>query len=324
MNRIPVALVGASGYTGAELIRYLMGHPVFELTEFYGDSSAGKRIGQVHPAFDGYVDAEIRPMAAIGTTHAETVILALPHGKSAAVVDGLLQAGYAGKVVDLGNDFRPPNEAPAPFAYGLTEWMGVAWEEVRFLANPGCFATALQLVMLPMLKAGYRGRFHATLITGSSGSGATPSATTHYSSRFGNLNAYKVFGHQHEAEVAAHCATMAGRVPDLSFVPVSGPFVRGIWGTLLLDAGAPDPARVFAEAYARAPLVRLRDRLPELKPVVGTAFADLGWVRQGDHTVVGVAIDNLGKGAAGQAVQNLNRMYGLAETTGLLIPPIIL
>jgi N-acetyl-gamma-glutamyl-phosphate reductase len=217
--------------------------------------------------------------------------------------------------VDIGSDHRSDCRA----IYGLVDAFRDSIEGADFVANPGCFATAIQLGVKPLSDAGLVDQVFVTGVTGSSGSGATPSSTTHSSSRIGNLKAYKVFEHQHLDEVRHTVG-----VP-VHFVPVSGPFVRGIWITIqaTLNQEA-DVDAIFAQAYASSPMVRLRQGMPELKPVIGTNFADIGWVAQGNHVVIGVAIDNLGKGAAGQALQNLNLMLGLPETTGLLTPPQLL
>jgi len=315
VKRHTVALAGASGYTGMEVLRIAISHPGIAITELYGASSAGKTIQELVPAFEGYYDVLIHDIATISQTNADAVILALPHGESASIVDALLAKGYKGKIVDIGSDHRADCRA----IYGLVEAFRDSIEGADFVANPGCFATAIQLGVKPLSDAGLVNEVFVTGVTGSSGSGATPSSTTHSSSRIGNLKAYKVFEHQHLDEVRHTVG-----VP-VHFVPVSGPFVRGIWitiqATLNKDA---DVDALFAQAYASSPMVRLRQGLPELKPVIGTNFADIGWVAQGNHVVIGVAIDNLGKGAAGQALQNLNLMLGLPETTGLLTPPQLL
>lgn len=315
MKRHTVALAGASGYTGMEALRIAISHPGIAITELYGASSAGKSIQELVPAFEGYYDVFVHHMSAIADTKADAVILALPHGESAPVVDALLANEYKGKIVDIGSDHRADCRA----IYGLVEAFRDSLLGADFVANPGCFATAIQLGVKPLSDAGLIDQAFVTGVTGSSGSGATPSTTTHSSTRIGNLKAYNVFEHQHLDEIRHTVG-----VP-VHFVPVSGPFVRGIWitiqATLKSDA---DVDALFAESYASSPMVRLRQGLPELKPVIGTNFADIGWVKQGSHVVIGVAIDNLGKGAAGQALQNLNLMLGLPETTGLLTPPQLL
>lgn len=317
MNRIDIALAGASGYTGMEAMRYLLGHPVFRVTELYGQSSAGKRFDAIHPAFNGYCDMVIRDIATLGATKASGVVMALPHGESAKQVDVLDAAGYTGKILDISSDHRL--DAEGGFVYGIVELNRAAIHGAKRVSNPGCFASALQLGAYPLTRAGLVDGWFATGVTGSSGSGASASSTTHYSTRYANMKAYKVLNHQHLAEVSQFIDR------PIHFVPVSGPFVRGIWLTLSAELKRQADAKEWmASAYSDCPMVRIRDGLPELKPVIGTAFTDIGVVQSGRSVVVGVALDNLGKGAAGQAVQNLNLMFGLAEDTGLRLMPIVL
>lgn len=315
MIRHTVALAGASGYTGMEVLRIAISHPGIAITELYGASSAGKTIQELVPAFEGYYDVFIHHISSIADTSADAVILALPHGESASIVDALLTKGYKGKIVDIGSDHRADPRA----VYGFVEAFREKVIGSDFVANPGCFATAIQLGVKPLSDAGLVDQVFVTGVTGSSGSGATPSATTHSSTRIGNLKAYKVFEHQHLDEIH-HTVDV-----PVHFVPVSGPFVRGIWITIQATLNKKvDVDAIFKKTYEFSPMVRLRQGMPELKPVIGTNFADIGWVVQGNHIVVGVAIDNLGKGAAGQALQNLNLMLGLPETMGLLTPPQLL
>jgi N-acetyl-gamma-glutamyl-phosphate reductase len=317
VNRIDIAIAGASGYTGMEAVRYLLGHPVFTVTELFGDSSAGRRFDAIYPAFSGHSDLVVRDIATLGATRAKAVVLALPHGESAKQVAVLDSAGYRGKILDIGSDHRL--DGHAGFVYGIVELNRDAIRGADRVANPGCFASAMQLGAYPLTRAGLVDHLFATGITGSSGSGAGPSSTTHYSTRYSNFKAYKVYDHQHMDEVAQSIDR------PIHFVPVSGPVVRGIWmilsGQLNADA---DVAALLTSTYAGHPLVRVREGLPELKPVIGTAFTDIGVVQKGRAFSIGVAIDNLGKGAAGQAVQNLNLMFGLAEDTGLRLLPIVL
>ena len=311
MNRIDIAIAGASGYTGMEAMRYLLAHPDFRVTELYGESSAGKRFDAIYPAFKGYCDLEIRDIATLGATRAKGLVLALPHGESAKQVGVLDAAGFSGKIMDIGSDHRL--NGTSGFVYGIVELNRDAIRGADRVANPGCFASALQLGAFPLTRGGLVERIFATGITGSSGSGAGASSTVHYSTRYSNFKAYKVFEHQHIAEVAQFVDR------PIHFVPVSGPVVRGIWmtlsGQMTTDA---DVAARLASAYSNHPFIRLREGLPELKPVLGTPFTDIGVMQQGRTFAIGVAIDNLGKGAAGQAVQNLNLGYGLPETEGLI------
>lgn len=384
---ISVSVAGASGYTGMEAIRILHGHPNVKLTRLYGSKSAGSTFPSHYKGMEDLVDLPILPFEELASDQSEAIFLGLPHGKSAEAAKTLFDAGYKGRIVDMSSDFRlkdagayekwygwthPHPELIDRFVYGLTEWYRNDIRMADHISNPGCFASAIQLGLLPFAKAGLVSACDVTGITGSSGSGASPSAGTHFSSRFGNVKAYKVYGHQHIGEVnqtladqlgvgpsspgggaaegrgmgvgagaagpgveaagtgAGAAGPGAGAVgpavlPEVRFVPVSGPFVRGIWMTLAFALSEETHVgNLLEEEYYNAPLVRLQEGLPELKQVVGSAFTDIGWVQQGRRVVVGVAIDNLLKGAASQAVQNLNLMMDWPEETGLTFPPAIL
>ncbi len=214
---------------------------------------------------------------------------------------------------------HPAPERLAEAVYGLADVHADAIAGATLVANPGCFATGLNLALWPLVRHLDPLDAHVTALTGASGSGGRPSATTHFPSRDGNVRAYKVLAHQHLAEVQQ----LLGPSATVQFVPTSGPWTRGIWGTahIALPTGitADDVAAWFTDAYGAKPLVRLSPgELPELLPVVGSPFCDLGWVVQDGHLVVGFALDNLLKGAASQAVQNFNLALGLPETAGLL------
>lgn len=338
-----MSLIGASGYTGMEFVRFAQMHPQFELTTLVADRSAGQEFDQLYPAFTNVLDMHVHNLARVGVPGTDFVVLALPHGKSAEVVKQLLDGGYSGKIVDLGSDFRLKSAADYQkyysgvleypdlaqnAVYGLTEWNREAIAKAKLIANPGCFASAIQLGMLPLLKAGINESMHCTGITGSTGSGASASEATHFSTREGNMKAYKVLKHQHEGEIRQFSQELGLGDPDLAFTPVSGPFTRGIWITLSVNVGQDVDADAIREAYessySDSKLVRLRNSLPQLKHVTGSAFTDIGFELEDGHLVVGVAIDNLGKGAASQAIQNMNLMVGLPDYHGLLSSGIIL
>ncbi len=359
-EKISVSVAGASGYTGMEAVRILLGHPNVNLTRLYGSKSAGSSLPSLYKGLDSLVDMTIQSFDELTSDESDAIFLGLPHGKSAEVVKQLFDAGYKGRIVDMSSDFRlrdpaayekwygwthPHPELISKFTYGLTEWYRNDIRLADHISNPGCFASAIQLGLLPFAKEGLVTSCDVTGITGSSGSGASPSAGTHFSSRFGNVKAYKVYRHQHLGEVLQTLAEQsaartggtrgghaegsesgrASDLPEVRFVPVSGPFVRGIWMTIAITLGEETHAgNLLEEEYYNAPLVRLQEGLPELKQVVGSAFTDIGWVQQGRNVVVGVTMDNLLKGAASQAVQNLNLMMDWPEETGLTFPPSIL
>jgi N-acetyl-gamma-glutamyl-phosphate reductase len=239
--------------------------------------------------------------------------------------------------IDMGGDFRANDPAgyrlhygqehAAPewlprFVYGFTEFQRDKLAGARFVANPGCFATSMLLLLAPLARAGeLRGDLCLTGITGSSGSGNKPSATTHHPERAANVRAYKPLAHQHLLEVVSFLRTLTAEAFRLHFVPQSGPFVRGIFTTLFTPGlGAPALEKTYRGAYAQEPLVSLVSGSPEVRWVQGTPRAFVGIAGSGADGVAFCVIDNLGKGAAGQAVQNLNRLFGWPETEGLLWP----
>lgn len=323
-----------------ETIRLLLQHPHVTINRLYASKSAGKEFADAYPAFSGLIDSVMAPMETLESDESDVMILALPHGHSMAAVSSLLGRGYTGRIIDLGSDFRLQNtsdyeryyaqEHTAPayldgFVYGLADWFTSEIRNAVYVANPGCFATAIQLGVLPLVASQLVESMWITAITGSSGSGATASDTTHFSTRSGNMKAYKVFGHQHEGEILQTFKKASVWGGPLHFTPVSGSFVRGIWATIGVRLTQEADIGVhFQAAYYNKPFVRLTKHLPELKHVVGSNFTDIGWTQQGKDAVIVVAMDNLVKGAAGQAVQNLNLMSGWEETAGLLTPPLVL
>lgn len=328
-----VALLHGAGYVGGELIRLLTAHPDVRLTAVTSRAFAGRPVWQAHPHLRGQTDLRFTDEADFDAAGLDALLIAAEHGKGVAVVRALLDGGYDGPIVDLSADFRFRDAAqyepwfgfthPAPeliptFAYGLPEVYAPYPAGTRRVANPGCFASGLQLALWPLAR--HLETLHAavTALTGASGSGARPKETTHFPTREGNVRAYKVLGHQHLPEVEQTLGPHA----QVHFIPVSGPWTRGIWGTahvtLPEGVGADEIGAWYAAAYGDAPFVRLWDDLPELRYAVGTPFCDLGWTVRGRQLVVGFALDNLLKGAASQAVQNLNLLLGLPETAGLL------
>jgi len=328
-----VAILHGAGYVGGELIQLLHTHPSVELVAVTSRTFAGQPVHSAHPFLRGQVDLLFSAPEASELSEADVLVVAAEHGKSMHLVPEILEQGFTGKIVDLSADFRLDEKAyqkwyggehAAPellpdFAYGLPEIYAPYAPDASYVANPGCFATGLSLALAPLAQQISSLDVHVTAYTGASGSGASPSAATHFPDRDGNVRAYNVLTHRHTAEVS----NVVGDALNLSFVPVSGPWTRGIWGTAQFTWPYPvteaDIAAWYEDAYGDSPLVRCTEGvLPELRPVVGTPFADLGWVLNGSSLVVGFALDNLMKGAASQAVQNLNLLLGLPETAGLL------
>lgn len=311
-----VAVVGATGYVGSECVRWLLGHPEVRLAAVVARRGAGRPLGEAVPALYGLTDLVVQPLESAPLAEMDAVLVATPHGTAAEVVRAL-PAGGRPVVIDLSADHR----LAEGWTYGQPEWSAEKIRGADRIAAPGCFATAIELALAPLVRAGaLRGDVYVSAATGSTGSGASPSEATHHPERFANLRAYKVLRHQHVAEVRAFLASLdGGQGPALHFVPVSAPLDRGILATCFapVDDGL-DVQALFAEAYARQPLVRLRGESPEVRHVRGTAMADVAAHRDGSCAVAIVALDNLGKGAASQAVQCLNIRLGLPAETGLV------
>lgn len=329
-----VAILHGAGYVGGELLRLVAAHPALTLAAVTSRAFAGEPVWRTHPHLRGQIEAVFTGEDDLSTDGLDAVFVAAEHGKGVAAVQALLASGYEGLIVDLSADFRfrdaslyepwfgfthPAPELISSFAYGLAEVNGPYAAGTKYVANPGCFATGIALALWPVAR--HVPGFHAavTALTGASGSGARPKETTHYPTRDGNVRAYKVFAHQHLPEIQQ----VVGAGARLSFTPASGPWTRGIWGTahVTLPDGTTgdDVAAWYDAAYGHRPLVRLwGPGLPELRTSVGSPFCDIGWVVQGTELVVGFGLDNLLKGAASQAVQNLNLLMGLPETTGLV------
>jgi len=329
----PVALLHGAGYAGGEIIRLLATHPDVSLGAATSRTFAGKPVWEAHPHLRGVspliFSDDLRDPNAF-----DAVLITAEHGKGARAVEALLTAGFEGAIVDLSADFRLDDPVayeswygfthPAPhrlddFVYGLPEIRSPYPAGTKYVANPGCFATGITLALWPLARHLARLDASVTALTGASGSGASPKAVTHFPTRDGNVQAYKAFTHQHLPEILQ----TLGSHTHLAFIPASGPWTRGIWGTahVSLPAGisAETVAGWFDSAYGEAAVVRLwPGQLPEMRFAVGTPFCDIGWTQRDEHLVVGFALDNLLKGAASQAVQNLNLVLGLPETAGLL------
>ena len=344
---IPAVIIGASGYVGGELLRLIEGHPEFELKAAVSDSAAGKPVGELF----GHLATALAGHTFVahsdwldGIDHGSDLALfaAAPHGASAAVIATALKAcaqkDIKVHVVDSSADFRYAQQADweavynaehgAPqlldqFICALPEHAGDI--SVEHVGHPGCFATASLLATVPLVQSGLTdAEVFISGITGSTGSGKSPQAGTHHPERNSNLYAYKPLAHRHAPEVAALAEAASGRLTKVNFVPHSGPFARGIHVTLLAKARAPvseeQIRKVYVDAYADAPFVQVVDGTPRIKNVVASNQCHLGVACDGDTIVVMAAIDNLVKGAAGGAMQWMNRLWALPETSGLEAP----
>lgn len=315
-DKIRVGIVGAAGYTAGELMRILKGHPDAELTFAQSGSSAGNPVWQVHQDLVGETDMLFCEDADLD--NADVIFLCSGHGKSKTYVHSL-PVTYTGKIIDLSNDFRLASDAE-DFVYGLPEAFKADIMKASHIANPGCFATAMQLALLPLADADRLTEIHVTGITGSTGAGQKPSETTHFSWRADNLSVYKPFTHQHLGEVGEtlhHLAPSFGG--ELDFIPIRGCFSRGILISAYMKTEMPENEAVslYEDYYADAPFVNVIDMNPDVKMVTNTNKCVVNVKKYGDKLHIISVIDNLVKGASGQAVQNMNLMFGLPETAGL-------
>lgn len=344
---IPALIIGASGYVGGELLRLLAGHPVFELRAAVSDSAAGKPVGDLF----GHLGTALAGHRFVAHTewpdHVDNnsklaLFSAAPHGASAAMLAQALAdceaKGADVHIVDSSADFRFARQADWEAVYrlehGAPQLLGeficalpehVDKIDVPHVGHPGCFATASTLATVPLMQSGLTAAdLFVSGITGSTGSGKTPAAGTHHPERNSNLYAYKPLAHRHAPEVAALAKQASGRDTHVHFVPHSGPFARGIHVTVQAKAESPvteDQLReVYENAYAGAPFVQVVAGTPRIKNVVASNQCHIGVATDGDTVVVMAAIDNLVKGAAGGAVQWMNRLWGLPETAGLDMP----
>jgi N-acetyl-gamma-glutamyl-phosphate reductase len=332
-NKIRVGIFGGSGYGGSELLRILLFHPNVELVFVTANEQAGKPIGEVHRNLNGltqlsFISAAETPAAV------DCVFLALPHGQAMEIVPGLSRETRA---IDLSGDFRLRDQSvfekhykqthtamasQAEFVYGLTETNREAIKSARLIANPGCFATATLLGLAPLVANHLlNGRVVVDAKTGSSGSGAKAAANTHHPQRMTSFYAYKPFTHQHVPEIEQELDHIGDWTNELVFMTHSLPVARGIFASIYAEANRElsenDLRNIYAEYYRESFFVRLVNGSPDINWVKTTNFCDIGFATRGKQVVIFSAIDNLVKGAAGQAVQNMNLMFGLDETTGL-------
>ena len=323
MNKIRVAIAGGTGYTGGELFRILLNHPNVEIVAATTTSSEGTPVASVHRDLIGETDL----CFGMELNDPDVIFLCLGHGISRQFVD-THDIKPSCRIIDLGNDFRlDGNYAGRQFVYGLCE---SAREEVRKahdVANPGCFATAIQLATLPLTAAGLiNDEIHVTAITGSTGAGKKPGETTHFSYRSDNISIYKLFTHQHLAEIKQNLARTSG-TSDLviNFVPLRGDFARGIFASVYTRAvegmSLEDYRKVFEDYYAESPFVFHSNEGISMKEVVNTNKGLVHVELHDGYVHIASCIDNLVKGAAGQAVQNMNLMFDLPEDTGLRLKP---
>lgn len=336
MEKIRVAIFGGSGYGGSELLRILLFHPNVEIVLVTAGEHAGKDVVEVHRNLSGLTSLkfEQNPEDLAALTDVDVAFFALPHGQALSMVPMLPESV---RVIDLSGDFRLDDPAEfeqfykqkhagdiqASFVYGLSETNREAISQAKNIANPGCFATATLLALAPIVSSGLlTGRIVVDAKTGSSGSGAKAAANTHHPQRMNSFYAYKPFVHQHVPEIRQHLSLLSGHSSQLTFMTHSLPVSRGIFASCYLETTVnitnEDLANIYSSFYSDRFFIRLVDGSPDINWVKNTNFCDIAVHSNGKQVVVFSAIDNLVKGAAGQAVQNMNLMYGLEETTGLI------
>lgn len=311
MKKIKVGIVGGAGYTGGELIRILLNHPNAEIAYVQSVSQEGRLVTDVHTDLIGELDLIfVKEGGAV-----DVVFLCLAHGQAVKLLETqkhLLEA----KLIDLSQDHRI-----GKFVYGLPELNRTLIRDTEYVANPGCFATGIQLALLPLGDGRMvKGELHVSATTGSTGAGQTLAQSSHFSWRQNNLSIYKSFVHQHLAEINQ---TLKGLQPEfdfrINFVPMRGSFTRGIFGSVYLncDLSLPELEKIYDKFYETHPFVHRSEKSIDLKQVVNTNKCLVHLEKHEGKVLISFCIDNLLKGASGQAVQNMNLMFGLPETAGL-------
>jgi len=337
-SKLRIAIFGGSGYGGSELLRILLGHPNAEISLVTANEHAGKAVGEVHRNLNGLTELQFikapEDLASLGDL--DCIFLALPHGQAMEVAPRLPASA---RVIDLSGDFRLRDagsfaehygrehtamNAQSQFVYGLTETNREVIRTARRVANPGCFATATLLGLAPLVANNLLScRVIVDAKTGSSGSGAKPAVNTHHPQRANSFYAYKPFTHQHVPEIEQELKSVGEWDNELVFMTHSLPVSRGIFASIYTETKkemtAAEARSIFADFYQDSFFVRLVEGSPDINWVKNTNFCDVGFAARGRQLVVFTAIDNLVKGAAGQAVQNMNLMFGLDEKTGLML-----
>ena len=312
---VRVGIIGGAGYTAGELIRILLNHPEVELVFVHSTSNAGNSLWQVHSGLFGETEMAFSADYDLGSV--DVVFLCSGHGKSTAFwAENSRPAGL--KVVDLAQDFRDESQG---YVYGLPEINRTRIQGAELVANPGCFATAIQLAVLPLAAAGLlRSDVEVTAITGSTGAGVKPGATTHFSWRNNNVSVYKAFEHQHLIEIGMNIRSLQSDFGGaVDFIPVRGDFARGILASVHTGCSLSQEEAValYSDFYRDAVFTHVFPGNVDLKQVVNTNKCLLSVEKHGGRLLVNSVIDNLLKGASGQAVQNMNLMFGLPEDMGL-------
>lgn len=314
---IKAGIIGGAGYTAGELIRILLNHPQVELVFVNSTSNAGNKLYDVHGGLLG--ETELSFTDQLPYEQINVLFSCSAHGDTRKFMEAN-NVPTDLKIIDLSTDYRHKAIAEG-FVYGLPELNKEAITKASRIANPGCFATAIQLALLPLAKASLiNSEVHVNAITGSTGAGVKPGATSHFSWRENNISVYKAFGHQHLQEIRE---SLEGLYPDfdedINFIPVRGNFTRGIFASVYLEYSGTieDAEKLYEEFYKDSPFTIVTDKNPDLKQVVNTNRCILHVEKHGNKLLILSCIDNLIKGASGQAVHNMNLIFGLDETVGL-------
>ena len=319
---IRIGIIGGAGYTAGELCRLLLNHPEAEIVFVNSESNAGNLLTDVHEGL--YGETDLRFTDKLPFEDVDVVFFCFGHGKSTQFLsEHYIPADI--RIIDLAQDFRLAAE-DNDYVYGLPELNRNLICGAQHIANPGCFATCIQLGLLPLAEAGLlQGDVSVNAITGSTGAGVKPSATTHFSWRTGNMSIYKPFAHQHVPEIKQSLRQLQPNFTgEIDFIPYRGDFPRGIFATEVLTCDAPieEIEPLFTDFYSEAPFTHYVTRAIDMKQVINTNKCLIHAEKHGNKLLITACIDNLLKGASGQALQNMNLMFGLEETTGLRLKPV--
>jgi N-acetyl-gamma-glutamyl-phosphate reductase len=316
MKKIKVGIIGGAGYTGGETIRLLIYHPHVDLIFVQSRSQAGKLISDTHSDLVGETGLEFSE----GLSEVDILFLCLGHGESKKWL-AKNNISTSTKIIDLGNDFRLGDSVVGRnFIYGLPEFQSEEIKKANNIANPGCFASTIQLGLLPLAKAGLLDEVYTTGITGSTGAGQKLQDTTHFTWRANNISAYKTLTHQHLGEINRTLKSLQPKFEsNVNFVPWRGDFTRGIFVSSIItsDKSLDELNKLYQDFYSPHPFTVLASSMINMKQVVNTNKCLIFLEKEGNKLVVHSTLDNLLKGASGQAVQNMNLMFGFEETAGL-------
>jgi N-acetyl-gamma-glutamyl-phosphate reductase len=314
-------IIGGAGYTGGELIRILLNHPECEITSIHSRSQAGKYVQEIHTDLIGETNLMFSD---IYDLNVDVVFLCMGHGESKSFINNH-HFFEDTKIIDLSQDFRYENNSETNFIYGLPEINRSEIRTAQYVANPGCFATAIQLALLPLASENFLKKdIHVSAITGSTGAGQSLSSTTHFTWRNSNISLYKPFTHQHMGEIAETLKQLQNtQIPAIQFLPFRGNFTRGILASVYtyVKEDIEIIETLYNDYYESHPFTGLSKHNPDVKQVVNTNKSLLYLEKHENILLIVSVIDNLIKGASGQAVQNMNLMFGLDETLGLRLKP---